>query len=305
MVSPILELSKINKSFGHVQANKNISLRINKGTIHGIIGENGAGKSTLMSIVFGLYQADSGTIIVDGNAIKLKSPRDSIMNGIGMVHQHFMLVENFTVLENIILGFEGELVFGKKLEEAKNKLLKICTKYNLKIELDSIISDLSIGFRQRVEILKALYRDAQILILDEPTGVLTPQEVDELFKILRSLQDEGKTIVLITHKLNEIMELTNEVTVMRQGKVVGLTKTNTTNKEQLAEMMVGRSVLLNIKRNKAIKGKSIFKVSKLKARDELGVLRVKGVDFEIHEGEILGLAGVTGNGQTELLESLS
>jgi len=305
MVSPILELSKINKSFGHVQANKDISLKINKGTIHGIIGENGAGKSTLMSIVFGLYQADSGTISINGNIIKLKSPRDSILSGIGMVHQHFMLVENFTVLENIILGFEGELVFGKKLKEAKEKLLKICKKYNLKIELDSIISNLSIGFRQRVEILKALYRDAQIFILDEPTGVLTPQEVDDLFKILRSLQEEEKTIVLITHKLNEIMELTNEVTVMRQGKVAGLKRTNSTNKEELAEMMVGRSVLLNVNKSKSAKGKSIFKVSNLKVRDELNVLRVKGVDFEIHEGEILGLAGVTGNGQTELLEALS
>jgi len=305
MISPILELSNVNKSFGHVQANKDICLKINKGTIHGIIGENGAGKSTLMSIVFGLYQADSGIIYINDKEIKLKSPRDSILNGIGMVHQHFMLVENFTVLENIILGFEGELVFGKRLQEAKKKLIKICEKYNLNIKLDSIISDLSIGFRQRVEILKALYREAQILILDEPTGVLTPQEVDELFKILRSLQEEGKTIVLITHKLNEIMDLTSEVTVMRQGKVVGFTRTDSTNKEQLAEMMVGRSVLLNIKKSKSIKGKSIFKVNNLKVKDDLNVLRVKGIDFEIHEGEILGLAGVTGNGQTELLEALS
>jgi ABC-type uncharacterized transport system ATPase subunit len=192
MASPILELSKINKSFGHVQANKDISLKINKGTIHGIIGENGAGKSTLMSIVFGLYQADSGTISVNGNITKIKSPRDSILSGIGMVHQHFMLVENFTVLENIILGFEGELVFGKKLEEAKKNLVNLCEIYKLNINLDSTIADLSVGFRQRVEILKSLYRGAEILILDEPTGVLTPQEVDELFKILRSLQKEGK-----------------------------------------------------------------------------------------------------------------
>ena len=200
MVSPILELSNINKSFGHVHANKDINLTINKGTIHGIIGENGAGKSTLMSIVYGLYQADSGKIKVSGKEINLKSPRDSIENGIGMVHQHFMLVENFTVLENIVLGFEGELIFGNNLKKAKTDLKNLCDTYNLNVDLDSIISDLSVGFRQRVEILKSLYRGAEVFILDEPTGVLTPQEVDELFKILRSLKEEGKTIVLITHK---------------------------------------------------------------------------------------------------------
>ena len=305
MASPILELSNINKSFGHVQANKDITLTINKGTIHGIIGENGAGKSTLMSIVYGFYQADSGTISINGKTINLKSPRDSIVSGIGMVHQHFMLVENFTVLENIILGFEGELVFGKKLEKAKKNLKNLCETYKLNIDLDSVISDLSVGFRQRVEILKSLYRGAEILILDEPTGVLTPQEVDELFKILRSLQQEGKTIVLITHKLNEIMDLTSEVSVMRQGEIVGHKKTESTNKEKLAEMMVGRSVLLRINKTEAKKGDVVFKVNNLQVKDSLDVMRVKDVNLEIHEGEILGLAGVTGNGQTELLEALS
>jgi len=305
MASPILELSNINKSFGHVQANKNINLKINKGTIHGIIGENGAGKSTLMSIVFGLYQADSGVIDINGKTINLKSPRDSIESGIGMVHQHFMLVENFSVLENIILGFEGELVFGKNLEKAKTDLKKLCENYKLNIDLDSIIGDLSVGFRQRVEILKSLYRGAEILILDEPTGVLTPQEVDELFKILRSLQEEGKTIVLITHKLNEIMDLTSEVSVMRQGEMVGHTKTNSTNKEELAEMMVGRSVLLRINKSTAKKGEVVFSVKNLVVKDDLDVTRVKNVNLEVHAGEILGLAGVTGNGQTELLEALS
>ena len=305
MVSPILELKDINKSFGHVQANKNINLKVNKGTIHGIIGENGAGKSTLMSIVFGLYQADSGTININGKEVKLKSPRDSILSGIGMVHQHFMLVENFSVLENIILGFERELIFGKKLEKAKKDLTNLCETYKLNIDLDSIISDLSVGFRQRVEILKSLYRGAEILILDEPTGVLTPQEVDELFKILRSLQEEGKTIVLITHKLNEIMALTSEVSVMRQGEMVGHKKTHSTNKEELAEMMVGRSVLLRINKSMAKQGDVVFRVKDLTVKDDLDVTRVKNVNFEIHEGEILGLAGVTGNGQTELLEALS
>ncbi|MFL2711147.1 MAG: ABC transporter ATP-binding protein [Candidatus Actinomarina sp.] len=305
MVSPILELSNINKSFGHVHANKNINLQINKGTIHGIIGENGAGKSTLMSIVFGLYQANSGKIKINGKEINLKSPRDSIINGIGMVHQHFMLVENFTVLENIILGFEGETVFGEKLQNAKQDLEKLCQAYNFNIDLDATISDLSVGFRQRVEILKSLYRGAEILILDEPTGVLTPQEVDELFKILRALKEEGKTIVLITHKLIEIMDLTSEVSVMRQGEMVGHTKTEDTNKEQLAEMMVGRSVLLRVDKKEIKKGETIFQVNNLSVKDDLDVTRVKDVSLEIRSGEILGIAGVTGNGQTELLEALS
>ena len=305
MVSPILELTNINKSFGHVQANKNINLKINKGTIHGIIGENGAGKSTLMSIVFGLYQANSGSIKINGKEINLRSPRDSIVNGIGMVHQHFMLVENFTVLENIILGFEGETVFGEKLANAKKDLEKLCKTYNFNIDLDATIADLSVGFRQRVEILKSLYRGAEILILDEPTGVLTPQEVDELFKILRSLKDEGKTIVLITHKLIEIMDLTSEVSVMRQGEMVGHTKTKDTNKEQLAEMMVGRSVLLRVDKKEIKKGEVIFKVNNLSVKDDLDVARVKNINLEIRSGEILGIAGVTGNGQTELLEALS
>ena len=305
MVSPILELKDINKSFGHVQANKDINLIVNKGTIHGIIGENGAGKSTLMSIVYGLYQADSGIISVNGKEIKLKSPRDSIENGIGMVHQHFMLVENFTVLENIVLGFEGEIIFGKNLEKAKTDLKNLCNTYNLNVDLDSIISDLSVGFRQRVEILKSLYRGAEVFILDEPTGVLTPQEVDELFKILRSLKEEGKTIVLITHKLNEIMDLTSAVSVMRQGEIVGHTATGSTNREKLAEMMVGRSVLLRINKSKVEKGDVVFKVENLTVKDDLSVIRVKDVNLEIHAGEILGLAGVTGNGQTELLEALS
>jgi len=305
MVSPILELSNINKSFGHVHANKDINLTINKGTIHGIIGENGAGKSTLMSIVYGLYQADSGTIKVNDKEVKLKSPRDSIENGIGMVHQHFMLVENFTVLENIVLGFEGEVIFGKNLEKAKIDLKNLCETYNLNVDLNSVISDLSVGFRQRVEILKSLYRGAEVFILDEPTGVLTPQEVDELFKILRSLKEEGKTIVLITHKLNEIMDLTSEVSVMRQGEVVGHTKTENTNREKLAEMMVGRSVLLRINKSNTQKGDVAFRVENLTVKDDLDVTRVKNVNLEIHAGEILGLAGVTGNGQTELLEALS
>ena len=305
MVSPILQLTNINKSFGHVHANKDINLTINKGTIHGIIGENGAGKSTLMSIVYGLYQADSGIIKVNDKVIKLKSPRDSIENGIGMVHQHFMLVENFTVLENIVLGFEGEVVFGKNLEKAKIDLKNLCETYNLNVDLDSVISDLSVGFRQRVEILKSLYRGAEVFILDEPTGVLTPQEVDELFKILRSLKEEGKTIVLITHKLNEIMDLTSEVSVMRQGEVVGHTKTENTNREKLAEMMVGRSVLLRINKSNTQRGDVAFKVENLSVKDDLDVTRVKNVNLEIHAGEILGLAGVTGNGQTELLEALS
>ena len=264
MVSqPILELQNINKSFGHVQANKNVSIIVNKGDIYGIIGENGAGKSTLMSIVFGYYRADSGIIKINNNTIDIKSPHQSILSGIGMVHQHFMLVETFTVLENIILGFEGEFIFGEKLNEAKKNLEKLCKDYNLQIDLDATIADLSVGFRQRVEILKALYRQAEILILDEPTGVLTPQEVDELFKILRSLKKEGKTIILITHKLNEIMNLTNKVTVMRQGEIVGEKYTKDTTKEELAEMMVGRSVLLRVEKQKAKIGEVVLEVNNI------------------------------------------
>ena len=302
---PILELHQIKKSFGHVQANKDISLIVNKGDIHGIIGENGAGKSTLMSIVYGYYQADSGYIKINDKKIKIKSPHESILSGIGMVHQHFMLVENFTVVENIILGFEGEFVFGEKLDQAKKSLIKLCEDYSLKIDLDATISDLSVGFRQRVEILKALYRGAEILILDEPTGVLTPQEVDELFKILRSLKEQGKTIILITHKLNEIVALTDRVTVMRLGEIVGETNTGDTTKDQLAEMMVGRSVLLRIDKRKPNIGDTIFEVKNINVKDNLDVMRVKNVSFELRKGEILGVAGVTGNGQTELLEALS
>jgi len=302
---PILELQNINKSFGHVHANKDISLIIKKGNIHGIIGENGAGKSTLMSIVYGFYQADSGNIKINDRVIKIKSPHESILSGIGMVHQHFMLVENFTVLENIILGFEGEFVFGEKLNQAKESLEKLCQDYNLKIDLNAIISDLSVGFRQRVEILKALYRGAEILILDEPTGVLTPQEVDELFKILRSLKKQGKTIILITHKLNEIMALTDRVTVMRQGEIAGETNTEDTTKDQLAELMVGRSVLLRIDKRKPHIGDTVFEVKNINVKDNLDVMRVKNVSLELRKGEILGIAGVTGNGQTELLEALS
>ena len=305
MNNSFIEFKNITKNFPRVIANDNVSFKIKKSSVHALLGENGAGKSTLMSIVYGFYQADSGTININGKKVNLKSPRDSIENGIGMVHQHFMLVENFSVLENIILGFEGEIIFGKKLEEAKEKLIKLCETYKLNINLNSIISDLSVGFRQRVEILKALYRGAEVLILDGPAGVLTPQEVDELFKILRSLQQEGKTIVLITHKLNEIIDLTSDVTVMRQGAVVGHKKTKSTNKEELAEMMVGRSVLLRINKNQSKKGDVVFKVSNLQVKDDLNVVRVKNVNLEIHAGEILGLAGVTGNGQTELLEALS
>jgi len=306
MVSqPALELQHINKSFGHVQANKDISLKVTKGNIHGIVGENGAGKSTLMSIVYGYYQADSGHIKINGKNIQIKSPHESILSGIGMVHQHFMLVENFTVLENIILGFEGEFVFGKKLSQARESLDKLCQDYNLNIDLNATISDLSVGFRQRVEILKALYRGAEILILDEPTGVLTPQEVDELFKILRSLKEQDKTIILITHKLNEIMALTDRVTVMRQGEIAGETDTNDTTKDQLAEMMVGRSVLLRINKRKPNIGDAVFEVKNINVKDNLDVMRVKNVSFKLRKGEILGVAGVTGNGQTELLEALS
>ena len=301
----ILELKNIDKWFGHVHANQSVSIQIEKSTIHGIIGENGAGKSTLMSIVYGYYQADNGSIYVNGKEAFISSPVQALNHGIGMVHQHFMLVEPFTVLENIILGAETGKILEKSLESARTELKKLEENYSLDVDPDAIVGELPVGIRQRVEILKALYRGADIFILDEPTGVLTPQEVDHLFKILKSLKKQGKTIILITHKLREIMDLTDNVTVMRQGKVVNNKATRETNKEELAELMVGRSVILSVNKKDKITGRKILSVNNLSILDEKNIEKVKNISFDIHEGEIIGIAGVAGNGQTELLEALT
>ena len=300
-----LELRGIEKWFGTVHANNNVAFKVEPGTIHGIIGENGAGKSTLMSIVYGYYQADAGEILIKGEPVAIRSPVQAITHGIGMVHQHFMLVQPFTVLENVVLGAEAGRLLKPSLDAARTHLEELERDYSLEVEADAIVGDLPVGIQQRVEILKALYRGAEILILDEPTGVLTPQEVDHLFRILRALRDQGKTIVLITHKLREIMALTDNVTVMRGGEVVANVKTAETSREDLAALMVGRTVLLRVDKTKATPGEPLLEVTDLNVRDRAGVLRVKGISFNVRAGEIVGIAGVAGNGQSELLEALA
>jgi simple sugar transport system ATP-binding protein len=299
-----IELKGISKAFGTVQANKDINIAIPRGTIHGIIGENGAGKSTLMSILYGFYRADSGQILVNGAPVAIPDSQSAIRAGIGMVFQHFKLVQNFTVLENVILGAEDGPMLNRSLAKARKTLADLSREYELDVDPDALIEDLSVGHQQRVEILKALYRQAEILILDEPTGVLTPDEADHLFRILRGLRDQGKTVVLITHKLREIMEATDNVSVMRRGTMVATVKTAQTSPEALAELMVGRKVLLEVAKTPAKPGDVVLSVKDLTVRDEHGVTRLKGVSFDIRAGEILGIAGVAGNGQSELLEAL-
>ncbi|NBO20534.1 MAG: ABC transporter ATP-binding protein [Rhodobacteraceae bacterium] len=299
-----IELRGISKSFGPVQANKDISVAVPRGTIHGIIGENGAGKSTLMSILYGFYRADAGDIVINGTPTAIPDSQSAIRAGIGMVFQHFKLVQNFTVLENVILGSEQGAILAGSLSRARRVLTDLSREYELDVDPDAVIEDLSVGHQQRVEILKALYRQAEILILDEPTGVLTPAEADHLFRILRGLRDQGKTVILITHKLREIMETTDNVSVMRRGTMVGTVKTADTNPEALAELMVGRKVLLEVAKTPATVGRTILSVENLAVVDDQGVERLKGVSFDLRAGEILGIAGVAGNGQSELLEAL-
>jgi simple sugar transport system ATP-binding protein len=305
MAEAAIELIGINKSFGAVRANRDIALEIPRGTIHGIIGENGAGKSTLMSILYGFYQADSGEIRVNGKPTSIKTPNDAIAAGIGMVHQHFMLVENFSVLENIILGAEGEALLKNSISKARSELRRLEQEYGLEVDPDALIEELPVGLQQRVEILKALYRGAEILILDEPTGVLTPAEADHLFRILQQLKEQGKTVVLITHKLREIMAITDNVSVMRQGTMVATRKTRETTVEELAELMVGRRVLLRVEKGEAKPGAVKLAVKNLTVKDSRGVTMVDDVSFDIRAGEIVGIAGVAGNGQSELMEAVS
>jgi simple sugar transport system ATP-binding protein len=300
-----IELKGIDKSFGLVQANKNINLTVRKGTIHGIIGENGAGKSTLMSILYGFYQADKGDIFIDGRKTVIKDPNAAIASGIGMVHQHFMLVENFTVLENVMLGAEESQILTAGISKARDELRRLEEEYELEVDPDAIIEELPVGIQQRVEILKALYRGAEILILDEPTGVLTPAEADHLFRILEQLKAEGKTIMLITHKLREIMAVTDEVSVMRRSEMVATRTTADTSVEELAELMVGRRVLLQVDKGPASPGEVALSVEGLTVRDSRGVDMVKDVSLQVRAGEIVGVAGVAGNGQSELLEAIT
>ncbi len=303
--APAIELIGIDKKFGAVHANKNINLTVAKGSIHGIIGENGAGKSTLMSILYGFYQADQGSIQIDGKPITIKDSQAAISSGIGMVHQHFMLVENFSVLENLMLGAEGGALLGKGTDAARAALKKLEDDYELDVDPDAIVEELPVGLQQRVEILKALYRGAEILILDEPTGVLTPAEADHLFKILGVLRDQGKTVILITHKLREIMAITDTVSVMRRGEIVATRKTSETTVEELAELMVGRRVLLHVEKQPANPGEIFLSVRNLTVKDSRGVVMVDNVSFDVRSGEIVGIAGVAGNGQSELLEAIT
>ena len=300
-----IELIGIDKSFGPVHANQDINLAVEKGTIHGIIGENGAGKSTLMSILYGFYQADAGTIKVDGETVSVNTPNDAIAKGIGMVHQHFMLVENFTVLENVMLGAEGAQLLGGSIAGARAELKRLEEEYALEVDASAVIEDLPVGLQQRVEILKALYRGAEILILDEPTGVLTPAEAGHLFRILKQLKEQGKTIVLITHKLGEIMAVTDTVSVMRQGAMVATRRTAETSVEELAELMVGRRVLLRVEKGEAKPGAAKLAVERLTVRDGRGVTMVDNVSFEVRAGEIVGIAGVAGNGQSQVIEAIA
>lgn len=302
--APAIELRGISKAFGPVQANKDISIRVMPGTIHGIIGENGAGKSTLMSILYGFYKADAGQIFINGRETQIPDSQAAIAAGIGMVFQHFKLVENFTVLENVVLGAEEGARLMPSLRKARTLLTELAREYELNVDPDARIEEIGVGMQQRVEILKALYRKADILILDEPTGVLTPAEADHLFRILRGLRDEGKTIILITHKLREIMEVTDTVSVMRRGEMTATVKTKDTSPEELAELMVGRKVLLRVNKAPASPYGKVLEVEDLRVTDDDGVERLKGISFEVRGGEILGIAGVAGNGQSELLEVL-
>jgi simple sugar transport system ATP-binding protein len=302
---PALELVGVDKWFGPVHANKAVSIAVTPGTVHGIIGENGAGKTTVMSIVYGYHHPDAGEIKVDGKPLKIAKPSDAIAAGIGMVHQHFMLVDTFTVLENIVLGAEGGATLAGGLAKARAELARLAREYQLDVDPDALVGELPVGLQQRVEILKALYRGAQILILDEPTAVLTPQEADHLFRILKLWRDQGRTVILITHKLREVMAITDKVTVMRQGAVVATVDTAATNREQLAELMVGRRVLLRVPKGPANPGAEVLRVENLDVVDPRGVKRVKDVSFSLRAGEIVGIAGVSGNGQSELLAAIA
>jgi simple sugar transport system ATP-binding protein len=302
---PAIELRGIDKRFGDVHANRNVDLTVAVGTIHGIVGENGAGKSTLMSILYGFYEADAGEIRIHGKPLRIRSANDALQAGIGMVHQHFMLVDTFSVLENVMLGAESGAVLNRSKMLARQELERLEQDYGLQVDPDAVVEELPVGEQQRAEILKSLYRGAEILILDEPTGVLTPQESDQLFEILRSLKERGVTILLITHKLREIMDLTDFVSVMRQGEIVAHRRTSETNQKELAELMVGRSIEQQDVNRSHTPGEAVLTVENVSMRDAKSVTRVDDVSFEVRAGEIVGIAGVAGNGQTELLELLS
>jgi len=301
----MLELRQITKRFGDVLANDHVDIVVKPGTIHAIVGENGAGKSTAMRIAYGFYTADSGEILVNGQVQDIKSPHDAIALGIGMVHQHFMLVETMTVAENIVLGAEPGSTIALDLKSAAAQIRQLSEEFKLAVNPNEPIEHLSVGQQQRVELLKALYRHAKLLILDEPTAVLTPLEVEEFFAILRRMREQGKTVIIITHKLSEVLAISDEVTVMRDGRVVGRVQTKDTNAAELARLMVGREVLLRVEKPEPKIGETELEVKDLSVADIGGAKRVNGVSFEVRRGEIVGIAGVEGNGQSELIEALA
>lgn len=301
----IVQMKDVTKSFPGIIANDHINISVQKGEIHALLGENGAGKSTLMNILFGLYQPDEGEIYIKGEKVKISDPNKANELGIGMVHQHFMLVEPFTVTENIILGSEPKKNSLIDVTKAKNQVLELSRKYGLTVDPDAKIKDITVGMQQRVEILKILYRGADILIFDEPTAVLIPQEIAELINIMKNLVKEGKTIILITHKLKEIMAVADRVTVIRRGKVIDTLNVTETTESELAEKMVGRKVSFSVDKKEAKPKETILKLNNVHARDYRNTKKLNGISFEIKEGEILGIAGVDGNGQTELIEVIT
>lgn len=306
MAEYLIEMKNISKSFPLVQANDKVNFTVKKGEIHALVGENGAGKSTLMSILYGLYQPDEGEIFIDSEKVIISNPNKAIENKIGMVHQHFMLVPPLTVVENVILGMEPRKnYFFVDLQKAAHDIKILSEQYGFIIDPWSKIEDVSVGIQQRVEIIKVLYRGAEILILDEPTAVLTPQEVDDLFKILKSLKKQGKTIIFITHKLNEVMAVSDRVTIMRNGKVVGTKETRQTSTSEIATLMVGREVLLKTHKTEQQTGKAVLRLEKVNAFNQHKYPVLKDISFSIKEGQILGIAGVEGNGQAELVEVIT
>lgn len=298
-----IKMENISKSFGKVFANKNINFEVNKGEIHALLGENGAGKSTLMNMLSGIYSPDSGSIFIRGEKVILSNPKESIKSGIGMIHQHFKLIDRLTVRENILLGNKGSFLLNNKREN--EKILKVCEKFGLSIDLDKRIYDMSVGEKQTIEIIKVLYKGADILIMDEPTAVLTPSEINKLFSIMKKMKAEGCTIIIITHKMNEVMEVSDRVTVLRSGETVKTVNKTETSPKELTELMVGRPMDLSIKRVIASKGNTILKVRDLTALNQEGGKALDNISFEISEGEILGVAGVSGSGQKELCEVIA
>ncbi len=306
MENYIVEMRNITKEFPGIIANDNITLNLKKGEVHALLGENGAGKSTLMSVLFGLYKAEKGEIIINGKAVNINNPNDANALGIGMVHQHFKLVEVFTVLENIILGVEPISKGFLDKSQARKKIIELSERYGLKVNPDALIEDISVGMQQRVEIIKMLYRENEILIFDEPTAVLTPQEIKDLLKIMRGLAEEGKSILFITHKLNEIMALADRCTVLRKGKCIGTVDVKDTTKEELSKMMVGRDISFSIEKEKMETGDVVLSVQNVTVASKLHKNNaVKNVSFDVRAGEIVCLAGIDGNGQTEFVSALT